>query len=105
MFRSASGLTARFGATPDTEPCCTNMELTTSAVTLARSGRNEWWDLVDRHFRNHTIECQFTDPDGVELGYVDEDPAPADDTRDIIRRSLGGFTWSSAREHFSGAPA
>ncbi len=100
MFRSASGLTARSGATPDTEPCCTNMELTTSAVALARSGRSEWWDLVDRHFRNHTLECQFTDPGGVEPGYVGEDPAPADDTRDILRRSIGGFTWSSAREHF-----
>ena len=99
MMRSAVGLTTRFGATPDTEPCCTNMELSTAAIALARSGRTEWWDLVDRHFRNHTVACQFTDPDAVELGYIDEEPQPADDTRDIIRRSLGGFTWSTAREH------
>ena len=99
MFRSTARLTAGFGATPDTEPCCTNMELTTSAVALARSGRGEWWDLVERHFRNQTIECQLTDPGGVDLGYQDKDAAPAGDTREIIRRSVGGFSWASAREH------
>ena len=99
MLRSALKLTTRFGATPDTEPCCTNMELTTAAVALSRAGRGPWWDMIDRHFRNHTLECQFTDPASVNQGYVEGEPGPADDTRDIIERSVGGFSWSTAREH------
>ena len=99
MFHTASTLTTSFGATPDTEPCCTNMELSTSALALARAGRDQWWDLVDRHFRNHTLECQFTDPAALNRGYVEGEPGPADDTRDIINRSIGGFSWATAREH------
>ena len=99
MFHTAASLTTSFGATPDTEPCCTNMELTTAALALSKAGRGSWWDLVDRHFRNHTLECQFTDPAAIERGYVEGEPDPWDDTRDIIARSIGGFSWSSAREH------
>ena len=99
MFHTASTLTTGFGATPDTEPCCTNMELSTSALALARAGRGQWWDMVDRHFRNHTLECQFTDPEALNRGYVEGEPGPADDTRDIINRSIGGFSWATAREH------
>ena len=32
---AATSLTTRFGGTTDTEPCCTCMELTTSALALA----------------------------------------------------------------------
>ena len=99
MFRSALSLTTDYGATPDTEPCCTNMELTTTALALTKAGRGEWWDMIDRHFRNQTIECQFTDPASVNSGYIEGRPNPWDDTRDILNRSVGGFSWANAREH------
>jgi hypothetical protein len=99
MLRSAVSLTADFGATPDTEPCCTNMELITAALALTEAGGGEWWDMIDRHFRNHMIECQFTDPEAVNEGYLEGEPGPGDDTRDILNRSVGAFTWASAREH------
>jgi hypothetical protein len=99
LFHSAIGLTAGYGATPDTEPCCTNMELTTAALALMKAGRGEWWDMIDRHFRNQTLECQFTDPSAVNIGHVEGEPGPWDDTRDILNRSVGGFSWATAREH------
>ena len=104
MFRSALTLTTNYGATPDTEPCCTNMELTTAALALTTAGRGEWWDMIDRHFRNQTIECQFTDPAAVNPGHIKGEPSPWDDTRDILNRSVGGFTWASARERLYRGP-
>lgn len=99
VFRSALSLTTRYGGTPDTEPCCTNMELTTTALVLTKSGRGEWWDMIDRHFRNHTLACQFTDPKAVNTGHIEGSPGPHDDSRDILSRSVGGFSWATAREH------
>jgi len=98
MLDSAIDLTTRFGATPDTEPCCTSMELTTSALSLARVGYSQYWDDVDRWFRNHTLECQFRDVQRLKRGCIEGEPQPYDDTRDILQRSLGGFSWATARE-------
>ena len=98
MLDTAIGLTAAFGATPDTEPCCTNMELTTAALCQARAGHSQYWDDVDRWFRNHTLECQFRDATRVKPGSVPGDPKPDDDTRDILTRSIGGFSWATGRE-------
>jgi len=105
IFRDSVAHCAAYGATPDTEPCCTNMELTTVALALTKAGRGEWWDMIDRLFRNQTLASQFTDPTMVNIGSYAGDPEPFDDTRDILKRSLGGFTWSSAREHFYGPAA
>jgi len=55
--------------------------------------------MIDRHFRNHTLECQFRDPSAVNTGYIEGEPGPWDDTKDILHRSVGGFTWATAREH------
>lgn len=99
VFRNSLSLTTRYGGTPDTEPCCTNMELTTTALVLTKSGRGEWWDMIDRHFRNHTLACQFTDPKAVKIGHREGSPGPHDDSRDILSRSVGGFSWATAREH------
>ena len=99
VFRRALELTTRYGGTPDTEPCCTNMELTTTALALTKAGHGEWWDMIDRHFRNHTLACQFTDPAAVNTGSSEGGPRPYDDTRDILDRSVGGFSWATAREH------
>jgi DUF1680 family protein len=76
------------------------MELTTVALALTRAGRGEWWDMIDRHFRNQTLASQFTDPSMANVGSRPGDPDPFDDTRDILNRSIGGFTWSNAREHY-----
>ncbi len=104
MFHAASSLVSRFGATPDTEPCCTTMELTTAALALARAGHSRYWDDVDRWFRNHTLECQFCDPRRIKEGCVDGDPKPADDCHDVLKRSVGGFSWATARERLVDGP-
>jgi len=98
-FRTTMAVTTAFGGTPGGEPCCENMELTTTALALARSGREEWWDMIDRFFRNHTLACQYTDPTMVNVGYIDGEPGPFDDTRDVLNRAVGGFSFATAREH------
>ena len=62
-------------------------------MALTKARRGEWWDMIDRHFRNQTIECQFTDPAAVNFGYIEREPEPWDDTRDIAARSVGGFRY------------
>ena len=99
LFRTAHGMISRSGATPEEEPCCTLMEMTTAALALTSAGRGTWWDTIDRYFRNQTTACQFTDPASVKVGSVPGEPQPWDDTRDIVNRSIGGFTWASPWEH------
>ena len=103
MVRSATKLTTSYGATPDTEPCCTNRELTAAAVVLAREGHTHYWDDVERWFRNQTIECQFLNPKLLAPGSSSGESGPCDDDRDIINRSIGGFSWATARERNVGA--
>ena len=98
LFRSAHGLISHSGGTPCEEPCCTLMEMTTAALVLTNAGRGQWWDMIDRYFRNQTVACQFKDPAGVKIGSVPGTPQPFDDTRDIVKRSVGGFTWASPYE-------
>ena len=98
-FRTTMAVTTAFGGTPGGEPCCENMELTTTALALVKSGREEWWDMVDRFFRNHTLACQYTDSNMVNCGYIDAQPGPFDDTRDVLKRALGGFSFATSREH------
>ncbi len=98
LFRSAHGFISRSGATPCEEPCCTLTDMTTAALVLTKVGRGQWWDMIDRCFRNQTVACQFKDPATVNVGSVSGTPRPFDDTRDIISRSLGGFSWSSPYE-------
>ena len=99
LFRSAHGLISSSGATPCEEPCCTLMEMTTAALALTKAGRSHWWDMVDRYFRNQSIACQFRDSASVNIESVPGEPQPFDDTRDVINRSVGGFTWASPYEH------
>ena len=97
-FRSAHSLISRSGATPEEEPCCTLMEMTTAALALTAAGRGSWWDTIDRYFRNQTVACQFRDPGSVEVGSIPAQSRPEDDTRDVLRRSVGGFSWASPYE-------
>ena len=99
LCRTAVSLIAEGGATPEEEPCCTLMEMTTALLALTAAGRGDHWDTVDRWFRNTTVECQFRDPAALNRGYAPGEPKPWDDTRDIVNRSLGGFCWASPYEY------
>ena len=99
MCRTALSLIAEGGATPEEEPCCTLMEMTTALLALTAAGRGDHWDTVDRWFRNTVVECQFRDPAALNRGYAPGEPKPWDDTRDIVNRSLGGFFWASPYEY------
>ena len=99
LFETAHSLISRSGGTPGEEPCCTNMEMTTAGLALTWAGRGQWWDMIDRYFRNQTLACQFRDPTSVQIGSIRGEPKPWDDTRDILNRSVGGFSWATPFEH------
>ncbi len=99
LFRTARSLISRSGGTPGEEPCCTNMEMTTAGLALTWAGRGQWWDMIDRYFRNQTLACQFRDPSSVKVGSISGQPKRWDDTRDILGRSVGGFSWATPFEH------
>ncbi|MHB0999685.1 MAG: hypothetical protein ACYC27_10615 [Armatimonadota bacterium] len=98
LFHTLLNLSSSYGATPEGEPCCTLMEMVTTALSLMDCGRGNWWDTIDRFFRNQITECQFKEWDQVRAGSVPGAPNPWDDTRDILKRSVGGFAWASAKE-------
>ena len=113
----ARSLSTTYGSTPCTEPACSNMELTQSALSLIKLGFDEYWDEIDRVSRNQVAEAQFLDPsewvkakakkgrilDKETWVYESYSPdlatLPYDDYRDVVRRSVGGFMWTSADEH------
>ncbi|OHD67576.1 MAG: hypothetical protein A2177_12460 [Spirochaetes bacterium RBG_13_68_11] len=113
----AASLCTSFGSTPCTEPACSDMELTQSALSLVRLGFHEYWDMIDRFARNQTAEAQFLDPSEwvsakaargrildketwVYEGYpADLATLPYDDYTDVVKRSAGGFLWTCADEH------
>ena len=113
----ALSLTTRYGATPCTEPACSNMELNWSARSLIQAGYDEYWDQIDRFARNQTAEAQFLDPSewvrekAVRGRILDKEKwvyeywppelkvLPYDDYENVVNRSVGGFMWSSATEH------
>ncbi len=113
----ARSLSTTYGSTPCTEPACSNMELTQSALSLIKLGFDEYWDEIDRVSRNQVAEAQFLDPSewvkskakkGRILDketwvyeYYKPDLAvlPYDDYTNVVQRSLGGFMWTSADEH------
>jgi hypothetical protein len=102
LFRQCIGYITAYGGTPDGEPCCSLMEWTTIALALTGAGRGEWWDLIDRYFRNHTLANQFTDTSRANRAMSTEAPRPQDDARDALERAVGCFMCASAREHHGG---
>lgn len=106
-----------YGSTPCREPACSNMELNMSALSLIRAGHEEYWDQIDRFARNQTSEAQFLDmgewvrEKALKGRRLDKDKwvtefypddlhiLPYDDYNDIVRRSIGGFMWTTADEH------
>jgi hypothetical protein len=113
----ARSLSTAYGSTPCTEPACSNMELTQSALSLIKLGYDEYWDEIDRVSRNQVAEAQFLDPsewvkskakkgrilDKETWAYEGYKPnlaiLPYDDYTDVVKRSVGGFMWTSADEH------
>ena len=74
---------------------CAVMDYVDSAILLARCGRNDLWDLVERVTRNHLAESQIVDP-----SWLPEPPNARDDEvmiqRQVGRRMVGAFAgWSS----------
>lgn len=114
-----SSYVTRYGATPCTEPACSNMELIYSAIHLAELGDLEYYDQIDRYIRNQTSEAQFLDEsewdfnlarNGRILGkdfqwvfgeYPDQlETLPYDYYGDdVISKSIGGFLWTDFSEH------
>ncbi|MGN8706766.1 hypothetical protein ACTNE0_08030 [Bacillota bacterium HCP3S3_E9] len=48
-----------YGATPCTEPACSNMELIYSAIHLAETVDPSYYEQIDCYVRNQTTEAQF----------------------------------------------
>jgi hypothetical protein len=74
---------------------CAIMDYVDAAILLARGGRNDLWDLVERVTRNHLVESQIIDP-----SWLPEPPDAHDDDitiqRQMGRRMVGAFAgWSS----------
>ena len=77
----------------------------------------EYWDEIDRFPPNQVAEAQFLDPlewvkskakrgrilDKETWAYERYTPdlaiLPSDDYTDVVKRSVGGFMWTSADEH------
>jgi hypothetical protein len=74
---------------------CAVMDYVDAAILLARSGRHDLWDLVERVTRNQLVESQIFDP-----AWLPEPPGARDDEvtvqRQVGRRMVGAFAgWSS----------
>jgi hypothetical protein len=114
-----SGYTTAYGATPCTEPACSNMELVYSAANLINAGYEEYYDQIDRYVRNQTIESQFLDKSEWVLEKASEKRIIAEKYRwimgdysddletlpydyygeDVLDKCIGGFMWTNAKEH------
>jgi hypothetical protein len=74
---------------------CAVMDYVDTAIMLARAGRADLWDLVERVIRNQLVESQVTDP-----SWLSELPDARDDAviiqRRVGRRMVGAFAgWAS----------
>ena len=114
-----SSYTTTYGATPCTEPACSNMELVYSAANLINAGYEEYYDQIDCYVRNQTIESQFLDKSewvlekASEKRIIDEkyrwvmgdysddlETLPYDYYgEDVLDKCIGGFMWTDAKEH------
>lgn len=111
-----------YGATPCTEPACSNMELIYSAIHLAETVDPSYYEQIDRYVRNQTTEAQFLTKNewkrelahegrmtGEEFRWVfGEYPDTLDilpydyygeDADDVLDKSEGGFLWTDFSEH------
>jgi hypothetical protein len=103
LYRYVRSEGTRFGFLPevigrkgDVVSCetCALMDYVGTAVTLANNGHPEYWDDVERTFRNQLVESQMTD--GSWLKGTDKADMEQFTWRDIGARMSGGYAgWSS----------
>jgi hypothetical protein len=81
---------------------CAIVDMMEAAIWLAKSGWPEYWETAEQFLRNHLIESQLVSLDGLEVSAgLDTDPE-WETTRDVAKRSLGGFAgWSQPNDLFS----
>lgn len=80
---------------------CSLVDLISTGITLARSGYQEYWGIVERFLRNHLTECQLLNLDWV----VDYDHKASDEVGlksyyHVAKRAQGAFAGYSAPNDF-----
>jgi hypothetical protein len=75
---------------------CAIVDMMESAIWLAKSGHTDYWEVAERYLRNHLVESQLVNVDGLEGGNGEDG---WETTRDVARRALGGFAgWSQPND-------
>ncbi|MFY0610838.1 MAG: glycoside hydrolase family 127 protein [Hyphomicrobiaceae bacterium] len=81
---------------------CAIVDMMEAAIWLARSGWPEYWETAERFLRNHLLESQFVSLEGLEVSAGNESDPEWETTKDVARRSVGGFAgWSQPNDLFS----
>ena len=81
---------------------CAIVDMMESAIWLAKSGWPEYWETAERFLRNHLLASQFINLDGLEVCAGNKVDPEWETTRDVARRSVGGFAgWSQPNDLFS----
>ena len=81
---------------------CAIVDMMEAAIWLAKSGWPEYWEIAERFLRNHLLESQFVSLEGLEVSDGNMNDSEWETTRDVARRSVGGFAgWSQPNDLFS----
>ena len=81
---------------------CAIVDMMEAAIWLAKSGWPEYWEIAERFLRNHLLESQFVSLEGLEVSDGNESDPEWETTKDVARRSVGGFAgWSQPNDLFS----
>jgi len=81
---------------------CAIVDMMEGAIWLAKSGWPEYWEIAERFLRNHLLESQFVSLEGLEVSDGNMNDSEWETTRDVARRSVGGFAgWSQPNDLFS----
>ncbi len=81
---------------------CAIVDMMEAAIWLARAGWPEYWETAERFLRNQLIEQQLVSLDGLETTTGAGQDPEWETTRNVARRSLGGFAgWAQPNDLFS----
>ena len=81
---------------------CAIVDMMESAIWLAQSGWPEYWEVAERFLRNHLLSSQFVSLEGLEVSAGNASDPEWETTKDVARRSVGGFAgWSQPNDLFS----
>ena len=81
---------------------CAIVDMMEAAIWLAKSGWPEYWETAERFLRNHLLESQFVSLEGLEVSAGNASDPEWETTKDVARRSVGGFAgWSQPNDLFS----